>query len=98
MQVKCDIGKTLLHKLPIYNEYMCLFWVSALFDMILIFVLKNEIKSLLHGFDHSITFYLTCTFPTFLRVRTHRNAMIALRSDIIGAERRNILSLRSLQL
>ena len=36
MRVKCEIhvGKTTLHKIPIYYEYMCLFWVSAISGMI----------------------------------------------------------------
>ena len=34
MQVKRAIGKSTVHKLPIYNEYMCLCWVSTLFCMI----------------------------------------------------------------
>ena len=34
MQVKRVIGKAILHKLPIYNEYMCLCWVSTLSRMI----------------------------------------------------------------
>ena len=34
MQVKRAIGKTRLHKLPIYNEYMRLCWVCTLFCMI----------------------------------------------------------------
>ena len=34
MQVKRAKGKATLHKLPIYNEYMCLCWVSTLFCMI----------------------------------------------------------------
>ena len=36
MQVKHDIGETILHKLPVYYEYMImhLFWVSMLFVMI----------------------------------------------------------------
>ena len=34
MQVKRAIGKATLHKLPIYNEYMRLCWVSTLFWMI----------------------------------------------------------------
>ena len=33
-QVKWAIGKATLHKLPIYNEYMCLCWVSTLFCMV----------------------------------------------------------------
>ena len=32
--VKRAIGKAKLHKLPMYNEYMCLCWVSTLFFMI----------------------------------------------------------------
>ena len=34
MKVKCAIGKAILHKLPLYNEYMCLCWVYTLFCMI----------------------------------------------------------------
>ena len=34
MQVKHVIGNSILHKLTIYNEYMCMFWVSTLFFMI----------------------------------------------------------------
>ena len=34
MQVKRDIGKIIIHKLPILNEHMCLCWVSTLFGMI----------------------------------------------------------------
>ena len=34
MQVKRAIGKATLHKLPIYNEYIRLCWVSTLFCMI----------------------------------------------------------------
>ena len=34
MQVKRAIGRATIHKLPIYNEYMRLCWVSALFCMI----------------------------------------------------------------
>ena len=34
MQEKHAIERTILHKLPIYKEYMCLCWVSTLFCMI----------------------------------------------------------------
>ena len=34
MQVRCDIGKTILHKLPVYYEYMCFYLVSTLLGMI----------------------------------------------------------------
>ena len=41
MQVKCAIGNAILHKLPIYYEYMCLCRIFS-----------HVIKALIQGFDY----------------------------------------------
>ena len=58
MQVKRAIGKAILHKLPIYNEFMCLCSVSTLFCMIC-GCFPIVVKALLHDFDRYIK-RLTC--------------------------------------
>ena len=91
MQVKRAIGKAMLHKLSIYNEYMCLCWVSTLFCMICCLFSncsKNSTTRLrwLHGY---IKFYLCSKCTTFLCARTPRNAKR--RSiDIFYRDRENI--------
>ena len=74
MQVKRAIGKGTLHKLPIYNEYMCLFWVSTLFCMICC-LFSNCIKSSTTRLGSLyITFYLR-EYSTFSCARTPCYAM-----------------------
>ena len=67
MQLKRVIGKAILHKLPIYHEYMCLCWVSTLFGLIWLFFICNQSSTtrFLSGF---IMFYLRCKCATFLFV------------------------------
>ena len=77
MQVKRAIERAILHKLPIYNEYMCLCWVSTLFGMIFC-LFSSCIKSSTTRFRllyTCITFYLRCKCATFLCSRTPRNSM-----------------------
>ena len=67
--VKRAIGKAKLHKLPIYNEYICLCWVSTLFFMI--YCNSCTTYTQLRFLD--ITFSLRCEHSTFSCSRTLRN-------------------------
>ena len=75
MQVKHDIGKTILHKLPIYYEYMImyLFWVSILFVMICHDVFQGMKITTRHL--PYITVHLRFKWSKFLGARSYRNAM-----------------------
>ena len=75
VQVKRAIGKAILHKLPIYNEYMCLCWVSTLFCMICCLFINCSKSSTTRLRSLYISFYLCCKSATFLCGRTSRNAM-----------------------
>ena len=74
MQVKHVIGKVMLHKLSIYNEYMCLCWVSTLFCMMCC-LFSNCSKSCTTRLRSLyITFSLCCECSTFSCVNTPCNA------------------------
>ena len=74
MQVKRDKEKTILHKIPLYYEYMCSCWVSTLVGIIWCFF-SNCKRTLLLGFDLYITCYLWCNCFMFLGTSTYLNAM-----------------------
>ena len=71
-QVKRAVGKAILHKLPIYNEYMCLCWVSTLFCMICWVFFPIVVKLYYTASTHM---YITFQCATFLCARTPCNAM-----------------------
>ena len=60
-QSKC-CRKAILHKLPIYNEYMCLCGVSTLFGMICCLFFNCSKSSTTHhrSLYTCITFYICC--------------------------------------
>ena len=66
MQVNRAQGKAISHKLPIYNEYMCLCWVPTLLARFVV-CFPIVVKA--------VTFYLRCKCATFLCARTSRNVM-----------------------
>ena len=77
MQVKRDIIKIILHKLPIYYEYMCLCWVSTLFGMICC-LFSNCNKNSATRLQSPNNLYLRCKCVSFLgaRIRNHCNEMM----------------------
>ena len=92
MQVKRAIERVILHKLTIYNEYICLCWVSILFGMICCFFSNCGKSSTSRFRSLYITFYLCCKCATFLFARTPRNAMKrSIEICLIGAEKTFII-------
>ena len=74
MQVEHAIGKATLDKLPIYNEYTCLCWVSTFCIICCLF--SNCSKSSSTRLQSLyIRFSLRCDCSTFSCARTPRNAM-----------------------
>ena len=69
-----DFNEHHLHKLPIYIEYMCLWWVSALFGMIFC-LFFNWSKNSTTELRSLYNVYLCCKCATFLYARTPCNAM-----------------------
>ena len=57
VQVKCALGKAILHKLPIYNEYVLVLSLHIIWLDLLCFPIV--VKALLHGLDPYI-FRFTC--------------------------------------
>ena len=79
MQVRHNIGKTLLHKkretTSQYITNTCFCVESPHYLAWFLVSIPNVIKTLLHGFDPYITFYLCSKCSMFFGVNTHRNAM-----------------------
>ena len=68
MQVKRAIWKATFYKLPIYNEYMRLCWVSTLFWMICCLFSNCSKSSTIWLRSLYITFSLLCECSTFSHV------------------------------
>ena len=77
MQVIRAMWKAILHKLPLYNEYMCSCWVSTLhvFGMICCLFSNCNENSATRLRSPYITFYPCCKCAMFLCAHTPRNAM-----------------------
>ena len=73
MQVKRAIGKATLHKLPIFNEYMCLCLVNPLFCMICCLFSNCSKSSNKRLRSLYVTFSLCFKYSTFSCARTPRN-------------------------
>ena len=76
MQVKRAIGKAILHKLSIYNEYMCLCWVSILFCVIC---------CLFSNCSRSSTTRLRSLFITLRCERSHVPVLLAMQWSVAAS-------------
>ena len=93
-QVKCDIGKTILHNLTIniYNEHVCLCWVFILLGMISCLFSNCNKNSITRLRSLYIMFYLRCKFVTVLDARYSSLCKEAYHWDLlfIGSEERHL--------